>query len=116
MKAQYAHYVALMGYFGLFSLLMLWNTVLAPSKHFPIAVVLLVTVTPLLLPLRGLLNAKRKTCAWAAYISLIYFVHGIEEAYVNESERTLACLEIVFSLLLFFGASFYVRFSAKGEK
>ncbi len=116
MKTQYAHCAAFIGYFGLFSLLMLWNTVLAPSKHFPTAVVLLVTVTPLLLPLRGILNASRKSYAWAAYISLIYFVHGIEEAYVNESERALACSEIVFSLLLFFGASFYVRFSARGEK
>ncbi len=115
MKTQYAHYTALIGYFGLFSLLMLWNTVLAPSTHFPIAVVLLVSIPPLLLPLRGLLNANRKSCAWSAYISLIYFIHGIEEAYVNEPERSLACSEIIFSLLLFLGASFYVRFSAKRE-
>lgn len=116
MKTQYYHYAALTGYFGLFGLLMLWNTVLAPSSHFPVAMVLLCVVTPLLLPLKGLLNANLKSCAWAAYISLIYFIHGTGEAYSNADERLLAGLEVVFSLLLFFGATFYVRFTGRAKK
>lgn len=116
MKIYYYHYAALTGYFGLFGLLMLWNTVLAPSSHFPVAMVLLVAVTPLLLPLKGLLNTNLKSCAWAAYISLIYFVHGTMEAYSNADERVLAGLEVFFSLLLFFGATFYVRFTGRASK
>jgi uncharacterized membrane protein len=116
MKTHYYHYAALTGYFGLFVLLMLWHTVLAPSNHFPVAMVLLLTVTPLLLPLKGLLNATKKSCAWAAYISLIYFTHGTIEAYSNADERLLAILEVIFSLLLFFGASFYVRFIGRAKK
>ncbi len=116
MKAIYYHYLALWGYFGLFTLLMLWNTLLAPSKHFPVAMVLLVHVTPLLLPLRGFLNANSKTCAWTAYISMLYFVHGIEEAYVNLQERQLAYLEIILSLILFLGTTLYVRFNAREKK
>jgi uncharacterized membrane protein len=116
MKTRYYHYLALTGYFGLFVLLMLWNTVLAPSSRFPVAMVLLVLVTPLLLPLKGLLNANLKSCAWAAYISLIYFVQGTIEAYSNADERLLAGLEVVFSLLLFFGATFYVRFTGRAQK
>lgn len=111
MKAQHCHYVALFGYFALFFLLMLWNTHLAPSKHFPVAMVLIVMVSPLLLPLRGLLYARPRSCAWAAYISLLYFIHGSSEAFVNADQRLLAILEVIFSLLLFFGASFYVRLS-----
>ena len=112
-KPVYYHIIALSGFFGLFALLMLWNTVLAPSTRFPVALVLLFAVTPLLLPMRGLLNRKPKSCAWAAYVSLIYFIHGSAEAYVNAGERLYALLEIMLSLMLFFGAAFYVRFAGK---
>ena len=104
---------ALTGFFGLFALLMLWNTVLVPSTRFPVALVLLAAVTPLLLPMRGLLDRKPKSCAWAAYISLIYFIHGSVETYVNVDERLYSALEVMLSLMLFFGSAFYVRFAGK---
>lgn len=109
LQAKHCYTIALTGFFGLFALLMLWHTLLAPSVRFPVALVLLVTVLPLLLPMRGLLHGKPKSCAWAAYVSLIYFIHGSAEAYVNEAERLYAVLEVVFSLMLFLGATFYVR-------
>jgi uncharacterized membrane protein len=109
----YYYSTALTGFFGLFILLMLWNTILVPSTHFPVALVLLFAVTPLLLPMRGLLARKPRSCAWAAYVSLIYFIHGSAEAYVNADERLYATLEITLSLMLFFGSTFYVRFVGK---
>ena len=112
-KPSYYYTVAVVGFLGLFALLMLWNTVLAPSSRFPAALMLLITVTPLLLHMRGLLDRKPKSCAWMAYISLIYFIHGSIEAYANASERLYASLEIIFSLMLFFGAILYVRFAGK---
>lgn len=112
-KPIYYYRLALTGFFGLFALLMLWNTVLARSTHFPVALVLLVVVTPLLLPMRGLLNQNSRSCAWAAYISLIYFLHGATEAYVNADERWYAALEVMFSLMLFLGTAFYVRLKGK---
>jgi len=112
-KPNYFYAMALVGFFGLFALLMLWNTVLAPSTRFPVALVLLVGVTPLLLPMRGLLARNTRSCAWAAYASLIYFTHGSVEAYVNSAERVYAGLEVALSLMLFFGASLYVRFVGK---
>ena len=113
MNPRYLYYTALVGYFGLFLLLMAWNTVLAPSVYFPVSLVLIVMITPLLLPLRGLLNAKPKSCAWAAYVSLLYFIHGSVESFVSADQRLLAILEVIFSLLLFFGASFYLRLRKK---
>ncbi|MGR9087076.1 MAG: DUF2069 domain-containing protein [Gammaproteobacteria bacterium] len=107
------HYVAMAGFFGLFTLLMLWPTVLAPPSRFPVAMVLLVTVTPLLLPMRRLMAADPKGCAWSAYLSLPYFIHGAGEAYANSGERLYAALEILFSLMLFFGASLYIRFAGR---
>ena len=111
-SANLYFWLAIVGYFGLFTLLMLWHTLLSPTEKFPVALVLLVTVTPLLLPLRGLLNGNKKSCAWAAYISLLYFTHGSVEAFANpdQAERMYASLEILFSLSLFIGAMFYVRF------
>lgn len=112
----YFYYLALTGFFGLFALLMLWPTVLAPASHFPVALILLLTVTPLLLPMRGLLNQNPKSCSWAAYVSLGYFIHGSVEAYSNNAERLYAGLEVILSLALFFGAAFYVRYSARSSK
>jgi len=112
-SANFYFWLALIGYFGLFTLLMLWHTLLSPPVKFPVALVLLITVTPLLLPLRGLLNSNKKSCAWAAYISLLYFGHGSIEAFANPNpaERIYASLEVLFSLSLFIGAMFYVRFA-----
>ena len=112
-KPGYLYIAALTGYFGLFALLMLWNTVLAPSSRLPVALMLLITVTPLLLNLRGLLDRNPKSCAWMAYISLAYFIHGSVEAYVNTNGRLYPSLEVILSLMLFFGTTFYVRYAGK---
>ena len=112
-KPVYFYIMALAGYFGLFALLMLWNTILAPTSQFPVALMLLITVTPLLLNLRGLLDRNHKSCAWMAYISLAYFIHGSVETYVNTNGRLYPSLEIILSLMLFFGTILYVRFAGK---
>ncbi len=112
-SASFYYWLAIAGFFSLFSLLMLWHTVLSPPVKFPVALVLIITVLPLLLPLRGLLHGKKRSCAWAAYISMLYFMHGSIEAFANPDslEKLLASLEIIFSLFLFIGSMFYVRFA-----
>lgn len=112
-KPLYFYSIALAGFFGLFTLMMLWHTVLAPAQQIPVAFMLLITVTPLLLPMRGMLAKQPKSCAWMAYISLGYFVHGAIETYVNAHGRLYPSLEVVLSLMLFFGATLYVYFSGK---
>ena len=112
-KPSYYYRLALSGYFGLFALLMLWNTVLVPTTGLPVALILLVTITPLLLPLRGFLNTNRRSCSWMAYVSLIYFIHGSVATYANNSERLYTSLETLLSLMLFFGTTLYVHYTAK---
>lgn len=107
----YYYTLALIGFFGLFTLLMLWHTVLFKSTQFPTALLLIISISPLLIPMRGLLAKNLKSCAWLGYISLPYFIHGVVEAYSNPITRYYALLEILLSLMLFFGASFSVRFS-----
>lgn len=106
-----AYSAALSGYFSLLGLLVIWNTLLDPERRTPAVFSLLVFAGPLLIPLRGLLHRKARACVWAAYLSLFYFTHGVIEAYADPAERDLAAIEIVSSLLLFFGASYTVRYS-----
>ncbi|MGZ4958007.1 MAG: DUF2069 domain-containing protein [Methylomonas sp.] len=108
MRRIYYHHAALAGFFGLFFLQLAWHTLLFPATGFPTALLLIITVGPLLLPFKGLLNHNLKSCTWMCYLSLPYFAHGVAEAYVSQSERPYALLEILFSLLLCFGAGIYV--------
>lgn len=113
MQRIHYYYAALIGFFGLFFLMMAWQTLLVPSTQQPTALMLLISAGPLLLPFSGFLNRKLKSCTWMTYLSLPYFIHGVIEAYATSSLRTYALLEIGFSLLLCFGAGFYVYTAEK---
>ena len=113
---QLARLVTLAGYFGLLILLTLWFTVLAPSNHLPTSLMLLVIVGPLMFPLRGLLHGNPYTHAWTSMLTLLYFTHGVIEAWSNSAERGYALLEVFFSVLLFVGAVGYARFRARELK
>ncbi|MDZ7663518.1 DUF2069 domain-containing protein [Thiohalophilus sp.] len=105
----FSRWLTLGAYFALLILLMLWLTVLAPPQSVPVSVALLLLVGPLLFPLRGLLHGRPYTHAWTSFLVLIYFVHGVVEAYSNPDERLYAALEILFSVLLYSGALLYAR-------
>lgn len=107
--ASFLHMLATSGFIGLFALLLFWNTLFVPVSKLTTYLPFLVYVTPLLLPVRGFLRGNLKSCAWMAYASLIYLIHGSNEAFVMESTRLLALLEVGLSLLLFFGSTFYIR-------
>ena len=112
-SAGFHYRIAFAGFIGLFILLMLWNTALSSKPTLPVALMLILTITPLLLPMRGFLKGQPKNCAWLAYISLFYFIHGSSEAYLNTGTRTYALLEILLSMMIFFGSTFYIRFLRK---
>jgi len=103
------HALTLTGYFGTFALLTAWYAWLAPSVHFPVALVLLLLVAPLLFPLRGILHARRYTIAWSCFLALLYFSHGIIEAWHSASTRQLGLLEILLTSLWFVGGIGYIK-------
>lgn len=109
---------ALIGYFGLFILLMVWIIWLTPpeTKRLPTALSLLLLVGPLMFPLRGLLNGRAYTHAWVSFIALFYLFLGISEAWSGSKQPILTALEIAFSSLLYLGAMFYARFRGKQLK
>ena len=113
---QLARTATLLGYFGLFTLTLLWVTVLSPSPRIPTSLMLLIFVGPLLFPLRGLLHGRAYTHAWTAFLVLLYFTHGVVESWANPAERGLAIAEILLSILLFTGCIFYVRLANRQAK
>lgn len=115
MNARFFYAIAFAGYLGLFILLMLWNTLISPPEKLPIALALIFTVSPLLLVFNGFLKGNLKSCSWMAYLSMPYFIHGVIETY-SRTDRLLPSLEVLFSLMLFIGATYFVHFAKKDRK
>jgi len=116
MNSRFFYSLALIGYFGLFVLLSVWTVYLAPPTIFPISIVLLFYVGPLLIPLRGLLHGKLYTHAWVHFMALFYFTVGVMVAAGNAEERNYALAQVVLSILMFIGSMMYVRVKAREVK
>jgi uncharacterized membrane protein len=114
-KRSIARTAAVAGYLGIWCLLSVWYGWLAPSPNLPIPVALGFLLVPLLFPLAGLLRGRPYTYAWSSMLSLLYFAHGVSEAYTLPDERLYGVLEIILSLMWFAGAIVYVR-SGKRDK
>jgi len=115
-KTRVAYWSATGGYFGLLFLLLAWLGWLSPPRTLPISVALFLMLVPLLFPLRGILHGRPYTFAWASFLALIYFTHGIVEAYSNSEDRLLAVLEIILSIIFYSGSMFYARFRGREQK
>jgi uncharacterized membrane protein len=107
--SRFLYALTLFGYFGTLALLTAWYSWLAPSTHFPTALVLSVMLIPLLFPLRGLLHGRKYTFAWSCFLALLYFIHGVMEAYSSELTRYLGLFEVVFTSLWFVAGMAYIR-------
>lgn len=105
--------LTLLGYFGVMALLLLWYGWVEPPRKVPAPVALLLLGLPLFAALRGLLHARPYTVAWSLFLSLIYFTHGIVEAWSNPAARWLALGEIALSLCWMGGGILFVRASGK---
>jgi uncharacterized membrane protein len=108
-RAGFLYGLVVTGHLGTFAVLLAWYAWLAPSPYFPVALVLLVLVTPLLLPLRGILHARRYTIAWSCFLALLYFTHGVVGAWNSPITRPLALLEVLTSTLWFLGGIGYIK-------
>lgn len=106
--ARVGRWTALIGFFGLFFVILAFTAVIAPPERLPRSLVLALLLGPLLFPLRGLLHGRRYTHAWTSLLALFYIALGITLA-VGPAER-LYGLSMLFSAgLLFAGALLYIR-------
>ncbi len=110
--ARFLYGLTLLGYFGTLALLLAWYGWLAPSTHLPRSMALALLLFPLLFPLRGLLHGRRYTFSWSCFLSLLYFSHGVVEAYTSSVTLRLGLLEVVLTALWFIAAMSYVRITA----
>jgi len=110
------HALTLLGYFGLFALLMLWIGWIVPPESVPRSIALLIAVGPLLFPLRGLLHGRPYTHAWSSFLALFYFAHGTAEAFSGSPAQALATAEALLALLWFVAAILFVRARKKEGK
>ena len=104
--------LTLFGYFGLLVLIFSWHLFIKPLPPEFISFTLLIQLGPLMFPLRGLLQGKPYTHAWASYLALFYFVMGVWYA-AHYASLLLGIFICVFSLSFFIGAVFYARFAAR---
>lgn len=115
---RFARLLTLAGYFGLVALIGVWYGFLAPSTHFSLGLALTLLLLPLAFPLPGLLRGRAYTHAWTAFLALLYFTHGVVEAWASPVllQRRLALGEIVFAVMLFSGATLYARLRGRELK
>ena len=91
--------LGLLAWAALVLLQLVWHAWLFPPQTIPVWLVLAITVIPLLLPLLAIRDPRR-ALLWVGILSLFYFCHGIAEGWSSSSERWLALVEIVLTVLL----------------
>lgn len=92
----------------LIALCIAWELFLAPLR--PGGSWMVLKTLPLLIPLPGLLRAKRYTCQWASLLSLAYFIEGVVRTFSDPApSRYLAAIEIALATSLFFSLIFLAR-------
>ncbi len=107
-KITLYRWMSLVGYFALLFLILNWFTWIAPPEKFPRSMVLMILLLPLLIPLRGLLHGKRRTHQWVIFLSLAYFMGGIDVWFNQNGLRAyLGAAMTLFSVVLFVGCSGY---------
>lgn len=105
-KITLYRWVSLLGYFALLLLILNWFTWIAPPEKFPRSIVLFLLSAPLLIPLRGLLHGKRRTHQWVIFLSLAYFIGGVDVWFNQVGTRSyLGAAMTLFSVVLFVGCS-----------
>ncbi len=115
-KLRFSQNLALTGYFSLLIILMINIVWLIPSRHFPTALVMIVIVSPLLLPMRGLLNDNLYTYQWAHFLTLAYFAHGISEFSAYPEAWYAGLFEAIASVMMYLGCVMYAQIFKKAYK
>lgn len=115
-RLQICRWTALVGYFGLLFLLLNWLSWYSPPVEIPRTIVLMMVVAPLLLPLRGLLHATRRSHQWSTFLALPYFAMGVDYAFNSPNESGIGLLITLFSLMYWTGSTYYSKYSGPPRK
>lgn len=116
MKVRAARAVSLFSYLSLIAWVMLWIILLGEVERQHKSILLLLLVTPLLIPLRGVLAGRDKALVWGTLVSLLYAVHGGMVALSPDPDWPLGLVEAGLSLLFLFSASLFIRWRAQAAE
>ncbi|WP_428443067.1 DUF2069 domain-containing protein [Photobacterium sagamiensis] len=93
-KTQSLRYITLIANLSLILWVGLWQSMISPHPHLNSYVIAIMWVLPLLLPLKGILEGKPYTHAWANFILMFYFLHALTILWIDGGERWLAWIEL----------------------
>ncbi|WP_395343387.1 DUF2069 domain-containing protein [Ningiella sp. W23] len=108
-KVRNYRYLALISHLALLAWMSVWYLALDTKADYSIIFILLVYISPLLFPLKGIVQGKPYTHAWACFIVLLYFLHGITVIYAEPAYLWHASLELLLATGMFTGCSVYAR-------
>ena len=93
---------------ALIVLCLAWELWLAPLR--PGGSTLALKALPLLLPMKGIFEGKRRTNQWSSMFILAYFTEGVVRAWGDQGmSQTLALAETALSVAFFVAAVAYAR-------
>jgi uncharacterized membrane protein len=115
-KTLIARTAAQIGGFGLALLLPAWILWLSPPVNWNPWFLLALATLPLLPALPGLLSGRTYTTAWAGFLALLYFSHGVVEAWAVADVRLLAVTEVTLAVMLWLGGMMYARWRSRELK
>lgn len=81
-------------YLALIALQPVWHGLLPPPAGNGNWALALLATGPLLLPLRGVWQGTLRGMTWAGYLSMLYLVVGVMEAWANPPQRPVALLQV----------------------
>ena len=112
------HNITLFSHIGLLVTIIIWYLFLSPPQYVLSVIFTVGYILILLIPAPGLLKRTPTVYMWSGYLILIYFIHGIIEAWanVNTYEKLLASIEIVFSVVFFISALKCFRLTRHSSK
>ncbi|MBW8308004.1 MAG: DUF2069 domain-containing protein [Thiobacillus sp.] len=115
-KTFLLQHIASASLIALIFLCVAWELWLAPLR--PGGSTLVFKALPLLLPLMGILKGRRYTYQWAPMLVLAYFTEGVVRAWsdLGSISAWLAGAEVVLSVVFFFAAIYYAKFSAPSRQ
>lgn len=115
-KTFLLQHIASASLIALIFLCVAWELWLAPLR--PGGSTLVFKTLPLLLPLMGILKGRRYTYQWAPMLVLAYFTEGVVRAWsdLGSVSAWLAGGEVVLSVVFFFAAIYYAKFSAPSRQ
>ncbi|WP_371185975.1 DUF2069 domain-containing protein [Thalassotalea maritima] len=102
--------IATYSYVALLAYMLAWLYWLAPSQSMSPTLTFVMFILPLLLPLKGIIQGKPYTFAWANFIIIFYMMYGLTTLWVAADERWIAVGQLLLTTITFFASAYYSKY------